>query len=97
MNQLAPLEALNLEGNIAENWKQWKQRFEIFSLASSLSGEDMKVQAATLLHVAGPEALEVYNTFSWESPDEKDNIVEKFDQYCNPRKNVTWERHKFFT
>jgi len=54
----------------------------------------------TFLHVAGPEALEVYNTFTWDSDDDQnkvDKIVEKFDQYCNPRKNVTWERHKFNT
>ena len=24
-----------------------------------------------------------------------DKIIEKFDQYHNPRKNITWERHKF--
>ena len=40
-----------------------------------------------------PEALEVYNTFTWESPgDEKkvDKILEKFEEYCIPR---TWQRH----
>ena len=65
MDQLSPPEVLNLDGNVAENWRRWKQRFEIFSLASGLSEKDAGVQAATFLHVAGPEALEVYNTFSW--------------------------------
>ena len=98
MDQLSPPEMLNLDGNIADNWRRWKQRFKIFSFASGLSGKAVGVQAATFLHVAGPEALEVYNTFSWPSPDNKnkvDKIMEKFIQYCNPRKNVTWERHKF--
>ena len=100
MDKLSPPEALNLDGNIADSWRRWKQRFEIFSLASGLSGKDAKIQAATFLHVAGTEALEVYNTFTWESDDDKskvDKITEKFDGYCNPRKNVTWERHKFNT
>ena len=100
MDQLSPPEALSLDGNVAENWRRWKQRFEIFSLASGLSEKATGVQAATFLHVAGPEALEVYNTFSWTTADDKnkvDKIMEKFDQYCNPRKNVTWERHKFNT
>ena len=60
----------------------------------------LEVQAATLLHVAGREALEIYNTFSWESPDDRDKVdekIEKFDHYCNPDKNMTWERHKFLT
>ena len=70
------------------------------SLASGLAEKATGVQAATFLHVAGPEALEVYNTFSWTTADDKnkvDKIMEKFDQYCNPRKNLTWERHKFNT
>ena len=100
MDKLSPPEALNLDGNIAENWRRWKQRFEIFSLASGLSEKDAGIQAAAFLHVAGPEALEIYNTFSWPTADDKnkvDKIMEKFDQYCNPRKNITWERHKFNT
>ena len=100
MDKLTPPEVLNLEGNVAENWRRWKQKFEIFSLASGLSRKDAKIQAATLLHVAGTDALEIYNTFNWESDDDKckvDKITEKFDEYCNPRKNITWERHKFNT
>ena len=100
MDQLSPPEALNLDSDIAENWRRWKQRFEIFSLASGLSEKDAGVQVATFLYVAGPEALEVNNTFSWRTAEDKnkvDKIMEKFDQYCNPCKNVTWERHKFNT
>ena len=95
MDKLTPPEALNLDGNIADNWRRWKQRYEIFALASGLSGKEPKIQAATFLHVAGTEALKVYNTFTWETDDDKskvNKITEKFDEYCNPRKNVTWER-----
>ena len=61
MDQLSPPEVLSLhvDGNIAKNWRQWKQHFGIFSLASGLSGKDTKVQAATILHVARPDTLEV--------------------------------------
>ena len=89
MDKLTPPEALSLDGNIANNWRRWKQRYEIFTLASGLSGKEPKIQAATFLHVAGTEALEVYNTFTWETDDDKskvDKITEKFDEYCNPRK-----------
>ena len=57
-----------------------------------------KMHDATFLRVAGPEALEVYNTFTWDEDNDMskvDKITEKFDQYCNPRKNVTSEHHKF--
>ena len=59
-----------------------------------------EVKTATLIHLAGPDALEVFNTFSFETPgDEKkvDKVLEKFDVHCEPRKNVTWERHVFNT
>ena len=54
----------------------------------------------TLLHVVGPEALEDYNTFRWDSDGDEnkvDKIMEKFEWYCNPRKNLTFERHTFFS
>ena len=68
MDRLTLPEALDLDGtNLADSWRQWKQRFELFSLASGLTLKDAKIQAATLLHVIGPAALEVYNTFTWEN------------------------------
>ena len=63
------------------------------------TGTDTKgdeVKSATLLHFAGPEALEIYNTFTWTVEGDKKNIskiLEKFEEYCTPRKNITWERH----
>lgn len=52
-----------------------------------------KVRAMTLLHVAGPEAFEVYNTFQWASDGDENKVDEimkvKFDRYCNSRKNLT--------
>ena len=85
VSENAPPEVLNLEENVAKNWRRWKQRFEIFSLASGLSGKDAKIQAVTFLLVAGTEALKIYNTFTWESDDDKskvDKITEKCNEYC---------------
>ena len=87
MDKLTSPEALSLDRNIANNWRRWKQRYEIFALASGLSGKEPKIQAATFLHVAGTEALEAYDTFTWETDDKSrvDKITEKFDKYCKPR------------
>lgn len=57
------------------------------------------VQCATFLHVAGEEAIKVNNTFVFRD-DEKDKIAvlkKKFQDYCEPRKNLTYLRHMFFT
>ena len=87
MDKLSPPEQMSFEGNVAENWCKWKQCFELFLAASGLSEKDDKVQSATLLHVAGPDALEIYNTFTWEHEgDERKiaKIMEKFQAYCEP-------------
>ena len=43
MDKLTPPEALNLEeSNLADTWRRWKQRFEVFSLASGLSEKARK-------------------------------------------------------
>jgi len=69
-------------------------------LASGLSSKEEGIQAVTLLYVVGPDALEVYNTFSWEDAADKTKvakILEKFEAYCVPQRNITWERNVFNT
>ena len=100
MDKLQPPGTLSFAGNVAENWRKWKQRFQVYLTASGIDAKDQKVQSATLLHVAGEEALEIYNTFTWDNDgdDEKVSaIMAKFEAHCNPRKNITWERHLFNT
>ena len=100
MDKLEPPKSLILTGNLAENWRSFKQQFEIYQIASGLDKKDGKVQAMALLHVVGIEALEVYNTFQWDTEGDNvkvDKIMEKFERYCNPRKNLTFERHSFFS
>ena len=43
MDKLSPPEQLSLQGNVAENWHKWKQRFELFAAVSGLSEKDEKV------------------------------------------------------
>ena len=57
-------------------------------------------RVATFLTVIGEEVVDVYNTFNW--PNEGDNlkidrILEKFDAFCDPRKNTIYERYVFFS
>ena len=46
------------------------------------------------------ERQDNYSTFQFPSVEDKyniDNIMEQFDAYCQPRKNLTILRHKFLT
>ena len=99
MDKLQPPSTVALTGNLEEDWRRFKQQFEIYEIALGLARKDGKIQAMTLRHVAGSEALEVSNTFQWVADDDNkqvDNIMEKFERYCNPRMNLTFERHSFF-
>ncbi|XP_070550519.1 uncharacterized protein [Ptychodera flava] len=100
MDKFRPPEPLKLEGNLSENWRRWKQRFQLYMEASEANEKPEKNQCSIFLHVVGDEALEAYNTFTFTNAADKEKIqvlYEKFEEYCSPRKNVTLERHKFFT
>ena len=98
MERLQPPGVLNLSGNLSENWRRFKQQFQIYLIATGIDQKEDKIKASTFLHVIGPEALEIFNTFTFQNQDDKEKlqpIMDKFETYCNPRKNITYARHVF--
>lgn len=96
-NLFKPPEPLVLDGNVAENWKRFSQKFDIFSTATDLESKSEDKKVAVFLNLIGDEGLELFNSFSFENGDEKklDKIREKFHEYCSPKTNITFERYKF--
>ena len=90
--------ALNLTGNIAENWRYFKQEFELYLVAAGLDAKPDKQKVALLLHVAKKPAIDVYNTFTFAGAEENTyaSVLHKFDAYCNPKTNETYERYIFY-
>ena len=85
-------------GNVAENWKKFQQRFNIYRIASGAHSKDDEIQVALLLHTMGEDALEVFNSFTWENKDDEnkyDKVLKKFSDYCTPKKNIVLERFHF--
>ena len=68
-----------------------------YALATELTEKSEDV--ASLLTVVEEEAREVYSTFSgWENDGDQNKIepvLNKFATYCQPRKNVPFERYRF--
>ena len=68
-------------------------------LLTELGGKPQPVQVATLLTVIGEDGREVYSTFRDWAQDGDDRrilpVLRKFAEYCQPRKNVPFERYKF--
>ena len=85
--------------NVAERWRKWKRQFQFFYDASELNLKSAKTQTAMLLHAAGPEAQDVYDTFTWEEGEDKNDyatVLKHFDNYCEPLRNVVYERYQFW-
>ena len=56
-----------------------------------------KENVKAFLFVIGKEGRELFNTFFFakEQKDKLEPLLEKFESYCLPKKNVTMQRHKF--
>lgn len=95
---LRPPPILSFDGNIAENWKKWKQKFELYLLAARLDTKPENRQVAVLLHTIGEEALDKFNTFGLSDEDSKKlaKVIEAFERYCTPKANESVNRHIFF-
>ena len=102
---------LSFEGNVSENWRIFEEEFEIYSNAILYEKPD-KVKAYTLLNLAGQEAIQRSKLFEYqpevrnandqitqaaETKEQVDVLITKFRELCNPQKNVSMERHIFFT
>ena len=100
MEKFTPPGPLTFEGNIADKWKKWRQEFEFFLVATESDAKSHKIKSSILLTCVGQRGRDIYNTFT--SVDNKLKllpILAKFEEYCLPRKNITYLRYtrKFFS
>ena len=96
---LPPPAALDKHGeNAGEKWKRFRRAWDSYALATGLSDKAEEVQVATLLTVFGEEARDVHSTFTWTTAGDSGKlapVLEKFREFCEPRKNIPFERYKF--
>ena len=90
---------LDLSGNKAENWKRFREDFDIFLISTEKEGKKDSVKIALLLNCAGRGLVDIFNTLTLVAEDKKkfDKVVEGLDNYFEPKKYITYERHMFFT
>ena len=84
--------------NAAEKWKSFSLSWRSYALALELSTKDEDVQVGTLLTVIEAEAQEVYRKCTWTDPanaEKIDPVLTQFQEYCEPKKNVPFERYCF--
>lgn len=96
---LSPLSELPKKGNIAENWRQWRQNFEIYLIAAQINQKDDNTMRALFLHTIGQYGRDIYNDITSIEPLIDGSLQELFnifENHCNPKSNVTYNRYKFF-
>ena len=95
---IKPPKNLSLEGNVAENWRIFNQRFDLFLEATDSTEETDSKKVALLLSLIGEEGLDLFNSFTFETgkdPKKLDDVKAKFEAYCSPKKNIIFERFVF--
>ena len=88
-------------GNPSQNWERFKQKWSNYELATRVADKDDAIlQVSTFSTVIGDEALDVYNTFTLDSEEDKvkiDKGLEQFEEFSEPQKNTVYERYSFFS
>lgn len=92
------LSAMNMHGNLKQNWQKWIDRFKNYLIAADIKAKPEATQCAILLHYIGEECFEIYKTFIFDESEQNkiDILIKKFEDYFNPKRNITFERHLFF-
>ena len=89
---------IELSGNLANNWKQWKQVWSAYELVTCLNEQTNEYQVAAFITCIGPKALAIHNGLPFQSEDEKKNlakILELWESYCLGKTNIIYERYRF--
>lgn len=96
MEALPPPECLVHSKAPAENWTTFCQWMELYFKATTTTPNWTTAQkVAIFLHVAGQEAINVFNTFllTNEQREDYDATVQKFAEYCSSKWNETYKRY----
>ncbi|KAJ8896270.1 hypothetical protein PR048_001614, partial [Dryococelus australis] len=90
MNNLKLPRPLLFTGNVAQNYLKFKQKYELYMLASGGTKQSPEVQTAILLTIVGEAGLEIFNTSNLIAEDKKDpqKVLQSLETCCIPRVNV---------
>lgn len=99
MQQLKQPKPLVMSGDMAVNWKRFKESFEMYLVATEGNKKGSEIRAAIFKHVIGEEAIEILENLEIPANEHKnaEKLIEALDTYFKPVKNKSVERHKFNT
>lgn len=85
------------EKGLAERWKAWRETMELF-LNLSMPDKTENAKYSAVLYIIGQHGRDIHNTWEVQEGDRNvETLLNRFENYCNPKTNVTLERFKFNT
>lgn len=84
-------------GSIADNWEKFRKSNHIYMKAAGNETKTDQVKAAIWLNLIGEDPVDIFNTLNLtqENQEKEVKVLEAFEKYCIPRKNVVYERYLF--
>ena len=84
----SPAQYLDLKttGEIAENWKLWKEKYNNYFVLSRLDRENCEYQLAIFKHAIGDDGLKVIKSFSYsevENANDSCVVMGKMEKHCS--------------
>ena len=99
-HQILPPQHLDLKttGEIAENWKLWKEKYNNYFVISQLERESPEYQLAMFKHAIGDDGLKVIKTFSYSETENANDwrvVMGKMEKHCIGEVNEIYDRYCF--
>ncbi|XP_070521263.1 uncharacterized protein [Cardiocondyla obscurior] len=94
-----PPDPLTNDGDLASNWKSWKESFIIFMKVSGCISEPNDKRANFFKNCIGKIGIEAIQKISFDNEEDKDDmdiLIVKLEEFFNPPKNELVERYEFF-
>ena len=89
---------LDVDGDRADNWKIWKQRWDNYCIITGLLDQPEDYKCAMLLHSIGIESMRIFNGLKFsdgEDRNKKADVIKKFDQHFLGQTQEFFERFQF--
>lgn len=96
--QVSTPKPLEIDGDRADNWKMWKQRWDNYCIITGLQDQPEDYKCALLLHSIGIEAMRIYNGMKFGEGEDRNkmaDILAKFDQHFLGQTQEFFERFQF--
>ena len=94
MDRLQPPKPLIMEGNLLQNWKLWKQEFNLFMVATECTEKSDQVKTSFLLHCIGefeayfgPRKNVTFSRFKFFTY--RHELGQSFDDYHNQMRKLS--------